>query len=88
LFIPLSVWVIYATAIRGPYSGRVVGVAFAAGALTHAFLFLGYGLYKAGVFGNTGLLVHAAVVSFTPLILASFACPFFKPESLRPVLTP
>ena len=85
LFIPLSVWVIYATAIRGPYSGKVVGVAFAAGAFTHAFLFLGYGLYKAGVFGNTGLLVHAAVVSFTPLILASFACPLFKPQSLRPV---
>ena len=32
LFIPLSVWVIYACVIRGPYSGKVVGVAFAAGA--------------------------------------------------------
>ncbi len=25
LFIPLSLWVIYACAIRGPYSGKVVG---------------------------------------------------------------
>jgi len=33
LFVPLSLWVIYACAIRGPYSGKVVGVAFAAGAL-------------------------------------------------------
>ena len=32
LFVPLSLWVIYACAIRGPYSGKVVGVAFAAGA--------------------------------------------------------
>ena len=28
LFIPLSIWVIYACAIRGPYSGKVVGAAF------------------------------------------------------------
>ncbi len=27
LFVPLSVWVIYACVIRGPYSGKVVGVA-------------------------------------------------------------
>ena len=46
LFIPLSIWVIYACAIRGPYSGKVVGVAFAAGAVTHVLLFVGYGLYK------------------------------------------
>ena len=39
LFIPLSIWVIYATAIRGPYSGKVVGVAFAAGAVTHVLPF-------------------------------------------------
>lgn len=88
LFIPLSVWVLYATVFRGPYSGKVVAVSFVAGALTHTFLFVGYLLYKAGVFGNTGLLVHAAVVSFTPLILASFAVPFFKRESMRPILTP
>jgi len=25
-------------------------------------LFTGYGLYKAGVFGNAGLLVHGAVI--------------------------
>ena len=43
LFIPLSLWVIYECAIRGPYSGKVVGAAFAAGAVTHAVLFVGYG---------------------------------------------
>jgi hypothetical protein len=41
-----------ACAIRGPYSGRVVGAAFVAGAVTHAILFLGYGLFKAEVIGN------------------------------------
>jgi hypothetical protein len=85
LFVPLSIWVLYATAIRGPYSGKVVGVAFAAGAVTHAFLFAGYGLYKAGVIGNAGLLVYAFVIGFTPLILGAIACRFFKPELLRPV---
>ena len=85
LFIPVSVWVIYVSAIRGPYSGKVVGVAYAAGAVTHAFLFMGYGLYKAGVIGNTGLLVHAVVVGFTPIILAALGSRFFKPELLRPV---
>ena len=84
----MSIWVLYATTIRGPYSGTVVGVSFGAGAITHVLLFVGYALYKAGVFGNTGLLVYAGVISFTPLILAAIACQFFKPESLRPVLTP
>ena len=88
LFVPLSIWVLYATAIRGPYSGKVVGVSFGAGALTHVLLFVGYGLYKAEVIGNTGLLIFAGVIGFTPLILAALACPFFKPESLRPILTP
>ena len=85
LFVPLSVWVIYACAIRGPVSGKVVGVAFAAGALTHVLLFIGYGLFKAGVIGNAGLLVYAAVIGFTPIILAAIASRFFKPELLRPV---
>ena len=85
LFIPLSLWVIYACAIRGPYSGKVVGAAFAAGAVTHTVLFLGYGLFKAGVIGNAGLLVYAAAVGFTPIILAALASRFFKPELLRPV---
>ena len=49
---------------------------------------VGYGLYKAEVFGNTGLLIYAGVIGFTPLILAALVCPFFKPESLRPILTP
>ena len=48
LFVPLSLWVIYACAIRGPYSGKVVGAAFAAGAVTHGVLFIGYGLFRTG----------------------------------------
>ena len=77
-------WVIYACAIRGPYSGKVVGVAFGAGAVTHVLLFMGYGLFKAGVIGNPGLLVYAAVIGFTPIILAALGSRFFKPELLRP----
>jgi len=73
--------------IRAPYSGKVVGVAYACGAVTHLLLFMGYGLYKAGVFGNAGLLVYAAVIGFTPIILATIASRFFKPELLRPVPT-
>ena len=88
LFVPFSLWVIYACVIRGPYSGKVVGVAYAAGAITHVLLFMGYGLYKNGVFGNAGLLVFAAVIGFTPIILAALGSRFFKPESLRPALTP
>jgi len=88
LFIPLSIWVIYACAIRGPYSGKVVGAAFAAGAVTHVLLFMDYGLYKNGVIGNTGLLVFAAAIGFAPIILAALGSRFFKPESLRPALTP
>ena len=71
--------------MRGPYSGKVVGVAYAAGALTHVLLFMGYGLYKAGVIGNAGLLVHGAVIGFTPIILAALASRFFKPQLLQPV---
>ena len=85
LFVPLSIWVIYASAIRGPYSGKAVAVAYAAGAITHVLLFVGYGVYKAGVMGNAGLLVFAAVIGFSPIILAAIASRFFKPESLRPV---
>ena len=88
LFVPLSLWVLYACAIRGPYSGKVVGVAYAAGAVTHVLLFMGYGLYKNGVIGNTGLLVYAAVIGFTPMMLAALGSRFFRPELLRPVLTP
>ena len=85
MFVPLSLWVIYACAISGPYSGKVVGVAFAAGALTHVLLFLGYGLFKSEVIGSAGLLVYAAVIGFTPIILAALGSRFFKPELLRPV---
>ena len=85
LFVPLSVWVIYASTIRGPYSGKVVGAAFGAGAVTHVLLFMGYGFYKNGVIGNAGLLVFAAVIGFAPIILAAIASRFFNPELLRPV---
>jgi hypothetical protein len=61
LFVPLSVWVIYACAIRGPF--------------------------KAGMIGNVGLLVYAAVIGFASIILAALASRFFKPELLRPVST-
>ena len=84
LFIPLSLWVIYACAVRGPCSGRVVGAAIAAGAVTHAVLFVGYGMFKAGVIGNAGLVVYGAVVGFTPIFLAALANRFFHPESLQP----
>ena len=83
LFVPFSCWVLYVTAIRGPYSGMVVGTAYAAGAVTHALLFMGYGLYKAGIIGNAGLLIHGAIIGFTPIILAAIASRFFKPELLR-----
>ena len=85
LFIPLSLWVIYACAIRGPYRGKVVGAAIVAGAVTHTVLFVGYGMFKAGLIGNAGLVVYGAVVGFTPIILAALASRFFKPELLRPV---
>ena len=60
-------------------------MAYAAGALTHVLLFAGYGLFKAGVIGSAGLLVYAAVIGFTPIILAALASRFFKPQLLRPV---
>ena len=88
LFIPLSVWVIYACAIRGPYSGEVVGVAYAAGAVTHVLLFVGYGFFKSGVIGNAGLLAYSVVIGFTPIILAALGSRFFRPELLRPVRVP
>jgi hypothetical protein len=59
--------------------------AFVAGAVTHAVPFVGYGLFKAEVIGNAGLVVYGAVVGFTPIILAALASRFFKPELLRPV---
>ena len=63
----------------------VVGAAIAAGAVTHAVLFVGYGMFKAGVIGNAGLVVYGAVVGFTPIILAALGSRFFRPELLRPV---
>ena len=84
LFVPLSLWVIYACAIRGPVSGKVIAVAFVSGAVTHVLLFVGYGFFKSGVIDNAGLLVFAAVIGFAPIILATLASRFFKPELLRP----
>ena len=43
-----------------------MGAAFGAGAVTHVLLFVGYALYKAEVIGNTGLLIYAGVIGFTP----------------------
>jgi len=34
------------------------------------------------VIGSAGLLVYAAVIGFTPIILAALASRFFKPELL------
>jgi len=85
LFVPLSLWVIYACAIRGPVSGKVVGVAFVAGALTHVLLFFGYGLFKSGVIGSPGLLAFAVFVGFAPIILATLASRLFEPGLLRTV---
>jgi hypothetical protein len=44
---------------------------------------MGYGLFKSGAIGNAGLLIHGAVIGFTPIILAALASRFFKPELLR-----
>ena len=35
--------------------------------------------------GGAGLLVYAAVIGLTPIILAALASRFFKPELLRPI---
>ena len=48
----------------------------------------GYGMFKAGVIGNAGLVVYGAVVGFTPIVLAAVASRFFKPELLRPISVP
>ena len=46
---------------------------------------MGYGVFKAGVIGSAGLLVYAAVIGLTPIILAALASRFFTPESVRPL---
>jgi hypothetical protein len=74
-----------ALASAGRTAARSWGVSFVAGALTHVLLFLGYGFFKSGVIGSAGLLVCAAVIGFTPIILAALGSRFFKPELLRPV---
>ncbi len=84
LMVPLSVWVIYACGIRGPLSGKVVGLAFGAGILAHIFLGVGYGLLKIGAINGTGLLVYAVVLSFPPIIFAALGSRYIRPELLRP----
>ena len=84
LFIPLSVWVIYACGIRGPLNGKVVGLAFGAGILTHIFLGLGYVFSKIGVINGGGLLAYAVLVSFMPILFAGLGSRFIRPELLRP----
>ena len=63
----------------------LLGAAIVSGAVTHAVLFAGYGMFKAGVIGSVGLVVYGAVVGFTPIILAALASRFFKPDVLRPI---
>ena len=45
-----------------------MGVAFAAGAITHVLLFIGYGFFRNGVIGNAHLPVYVVVIGFTPII--------------------
>ena len=84
LFIPLSVWVVYACVIRGAQSGKAVGLAFAAGILSHILLGVGYLLLKFGALGSTGLLTYSVVLGFTPILLAKLGSRLIKPELLRP----
>jgi hypothetical protein len=84
LFVPLSVWVIYACGISGPYSGKVVGLAFGAGILAHIFLGAGYGLLKIGAIGSAGLLAYAVALGFSPILFAALGSRFLKSDLLRP----
>jgi hypothetical protein len=83
LFVPLSIWVIYACGIRGAVSGKAVGLAFGAGILAHIFLGVGYGLLKFGVINGTGLLAYSVVLSFSPIIFAALGSRYLKPETIR-----
>ena len=84
LMVPLSAWVIYACAIRGQYSAKVVGLAFVAGILTHIFLGVGYGLLKIGAIGATGLLAYSVVLGFTPILFAALGSRFVNLDLLNP----
>ena len=84
LMVPLSAWVIYVCGIRGPYSAKVVGLAFVAGILAHIFLGVGYGLLKVGAIGPTGLLAYSVVLGFAPIFFAALGSRFVKAELLRP----
>jgi hypothetical protein len=88
LFIPLSLWVIYACGIRGSVNGKVLGLAFGAGILAHIFLGAGYGLLKIGLITGTGLLAYAVVLSFTPILFAALGSRFVAHDLLRPVTAP
>ena len=78
-----TVWI--GVPIAGLVPKKALSLAVGETRVTHALLFMGYGLYKAHIFGDVGLLAYAALVGFMPIILAAIASRFFKPESLRPV---
>ena len=88
LFVPLSAWVVYACVVRGPYSGKVMGVAFAAGIATHILLGGGYALLRFGVVGTPGLLLYSVALGFAPIFLAALMSRWLAPDSLRPSLNP
>jgi Protein of unknown function with HXXEE motif len=84
LFVPLSVWVIYACSIRGPLSGKVVGLAFGSGILAGLLLSVGYGLLKFGAIDGAGLLAYGVAIGFMPILFAALGSRFIRPELLRP----
>ena len=75
---------IYACGIRGPLSGKVVGLAFGAGILAHIFLGVGYGLQKIGVINGTGLLAYAVVSVSRRSYSQPSGARFYRPELLHP----
>jgi Protein of unknown function with HXXEE motif len=85
LFVSLSLWVIYACGIRGPYSAKVLSTAFVAGFLGHVMLGLSYLLLKVGVYGGSGMLAFSILVGFSPIIFAAIGSRFMNPGSLKPV---
>jgi hypothetical protein len=85
VFTLLCAWVIYACAIRGPYSGKVVGLALTAGVLAHVALGLAYVLLKLGVYGTAGMLIFSVAVGFTPILFAALGSRFIALDALGPV---
>lgn len=88
LFVPLSIWVLYGSVIRGPHSGRVMDPAFAGGILSHLLLGVGLWLLKIGAINGTGLPAFSVVLGFTPILFAVLAIRFVKSDLLRPHALP